>query len=135
MTDTLNRGYPYPQPTADPDVPYWLQRLAEDVDTDVHPLAQQLARLPYKVASGTSTISIGSAVASATLTVTLPAGFTATPAVTATMATATAGRASLLNIVVTNSTSTSFVVRLYTSDNANTGTSYTIGFNWIAVQQ
>jgi hypothetical protein len=38
MADTLNRGYPYPLPTADPDVPYWNQRLAEDVDTDVQGL-------------------------------------------------------------------------------------------------
>lgn len=36
MTDTLNRAYPYPRPIGDgADVSYWLQRLAEALDTDV----------------------------------------------------------------------------------------------------
>lgn len=36
MTDTLNRLYPYPRPIGDgADVSYWLQRLAEALDTDV----------------------------------------------------------------------------------------------------
>jgi len=56
MTDTLNRGYPYPLPTADPDVPYWLQRLAEDVDTDVQDLLDNVLTVDYSdgLANGTT---------------------------------------------------------------------------------
>lgn len=35
MGTTVNRLYPYPSPNDDPDVPYWLQRLAEAIDGDV----------------------------------------------------------------------------------------------------
>jgi len=35
MANTTARQYPYPLPGGDPDVPYWLQQLAEKVDTDV----------------------------------------------------------------------------------------------------
>lgn len=129
MPSTLRFGIQYPAGSAVPNVPLSMQTQAESVESALN------NNFPYKIASGTGTISIGSAVSFATLVVNLPAGFTATPAVTASMTTATAGRASLLNMVVTGSTATSFTVRIYTSDNANTGTSYTIGFNWIAVQQ
>lgn len=42
MTDTTNREYPYPDPDVDPDVPYWMQRLAEALDVDVQTLADRL---------------------------------------------------------------------------------------------
>lgn len=35
MANTTNRQYPYPLPGSDPDVPYWVQQLAEKLDTDV----------------------------------------------------------------------------------------------------
>lgn len=41
MTNTVNRGYPYPQPVGDgADASYWLQRLAESVDADVTSLLE-----------------------------------------------------------------------------------------------
>jgi hypothetical protein len=89
--------------------------------------------LPTRLQFGQDSIFIGAAVAVATLTVTFPTAFTVAPKVVASMVTATAGRASLLGIQVTATTTTNFTLRLYTSDNANTGTSYTITFNWIAV--
>jgi hypothetical protein len=134
MPNTINRAYPYPLPTADPDVPYWNQQLAEALDVDMKARVDALAKLPTKVAKGQDSIFIGAAVANASLTVNLPAGFTVAPIVTASIVTATAGRASLLQLSITSQTTTTFVARLYTSDNANTGTSYTITFNWIAVQ-
>lgn len=35
MPETLNRQFPYPLPSSDPDVPYWLQQLAEKLDADM----------------------------------------------------------------------------------------------------
>lgn len=129
---TTPRGYAYPGVNDAPDGPYAVQALAEDVDADVQARADHLARLPTRVQFGQDSIFIGAAVAVQTLTVTFPVAFAVAPKVVASLVTATSGRASLLNIQVTASTTTSFTARLYTSDNANTGTSYTIAFNWIA---
>jgi hypothetical protein len=126
------RGYNYPGVNDAPDGPYGIQRLAENVDADVQVQANKLAKLPAQITAGQDSIFIGAAVATATLTVTFPAAFATVPKVVASMVTATAGRASLLGLQVTAQTTTGFTVRLYTSDNANTGTSYTITFNWIA---
>jgi hypothetical protein len=132
MANTVNRIYPYPGVNDAPDGPYAVQRLAEAVDVDVKAQSDRLDKLPVRLQVGQDSIFIGAAVAVQTQTITFPVAFATAPKVVASLVTATAGRASLLNIQVTASTTTGFTARLYTSDNANTGTSYTIAFNWIA---
>lgn len=45
MPTTPQRGYEYPDPAISPDVPYWLQRLAEQLDVDVQQVVTDLAAL------------------------------------------------------------------------------------------
>jgi hypothetical protein len=127
MPSTLRFGIQYPAGTVAPNVPLVMQTQAESVETAMN-------TLPYKVMSGAGSITIGSAVASATQTVTIPAGFTIAPVVTVQNTTNGAGRANMLNIYVYSITTTSFILKLATADGANTGTSFTISYNWIAMQ-
>lgn len=131
MATTTNRSLRYPTAGQEPDVNGDIQRLAEDVDADLDGLHDTL---PSKVAVGAGTISIGSAVASVTQVVTLPAGFTVAPQVFLQSTANVAGRASLLSLYVNATTTSQFTVKMQTADNANTGTSYAIAYNWLAVQ-
>lgn len=105
------------------------------MQTQAESVEAALNTMPYKIASGTGSISFGSGVASVTSTVSLPAGFTQAPAVTVTLGSNVAGRASLLLLSAYNPTTSGFTLKMQTSDNANIGTTYTLTFNWIAVQQ
>lgn len=42
MANEDTRGYPYPGPDDDPDVPYWMQRLAEELGVDVQSIADRV---------------------------------------------------------------------------------------------
>lgn len=42
MATTLTQLFPYPGPNDDPDVPYWLQRLAEALDSSVKTILDRL---------------------------------------------------------------------------------------------
>jgi hypothetical protein len=42
MANTTNRVYPYPVPGSDPDVPYWIQQLAEKLDVDVKSVVDEM---------------------------------------------------------------------------------------------
>ncbi|MFE5839131.1 hypothetical protein [Arthrobacter sp. NPDC056493] len=106
-----------------------MQTQAESIETALNTF------FPYKIASGSGSVTIGSAVASATATVTLPAGFTLPPVITVQNTTNGAGRSLMLNFYVYSISATQFTLKLATADAANTGTSYTISYNWTAVQQ
>jgi hypothetical protein len=127
MPTTTRFGISYPAGSAAPNVPLSMQTQAESVEA-------ALNTFPYKIAAGSGTITMGAGVAFVLTTISLPAGFTAPPTVTVTMSTTTGGRASLLQLATVNPTTTTFQIRVYTSDNANVGTSYVIGFSWMAVQ-
>lgn len=65
MKETLNRGYPYPEPTGDgADVSYWMQRGMEAVDSDMDSIAAAAesanARAPFAMDSGQVTINVSS---------------------------------------------------------------------------
>lgn len=127
MPSTLRFGLQYPSGSQTPNVPLNMQIQAESVEA-------ALNTMPYKMVSGSGSLAIGSAVASVTTTVTIPAGFTLPPVITVQNTTNGAGRANMLNFYVYNVTATSFTLKLQTADAANTGTSFTIGYNWIAMQ-
>lgn len=125
MPNTLTRPITYPAGGAAPNVPLVMQTMAESVQTQL-----------LKIKAGSGTISIGAGVASTTLAVTFPeGGFSAPPVVTVTNTANVAGRASLLNLYVNGITATGFTLKMQTSDNANIGTSFSIGFNYVAVLQ
>lgn len=128
MPSTLRFGLQYPSGSSTPNVPLSMQSLAESTET-------ALNTMPYKIASGTATLSFGAGVASVTSNVALPAGFTLPPVVTVTLASNVAGRASLLLLSAYSATTTGFTIKMQTSDNANIGTTYSLTFNWTAVQQ
>ena len=55
MPNTVNRQYPYPVPASDPDVPYWLQQLAEKLDVGDKAFAdaiKALQEVPHKEFTG-----------------------------------------------------------------------------------
>jgi hypothetical protein len=106
-----------------------MQTQAESVETALNSF------FPYKIASGSGSIGITSTQASVTATVTLPAGFTLPPVITVQNTTNGAGRSLMLNLYVYSISATQFTLKLATADGANTGTGYTISYNWIAVQQ
>lgn len=132
MANTDTQAIPYGGPNDAPDVPYWLQRMAERVAALFDAADASRAKLPGQVVSGSDSISIGSGVASVTKTITLPPGFSAAPFVVLQNTANVTGRASLLNLYVNNTTKDQFTVKMQTSDNANIGTSYSIVFNWMA---
>jgi hypothetical protein len=89
--------------------------------------------LPYKTASGTGTLAIGAANTSVSSTVNFPAGaFTQVPVVQVTFA-SNAARASMISAYST--TTSSFTIKMQTCDGATYGSSFTLAFNWVAVQQ
>lgn len=133
MPVTTNRNYRYPGAGVEPDVNGDIQRLGEDVDADMAATLAALAKLPGRIQTGSATISIGSGVASATQVITFPVAFTAAPNVFLQSTANVAGRASLLSLYVNATTATQFTCKMQTADNANTGTSYAIAYNWIAV--
>ena len=134
MPNTINRAYPYPLPTADPDVPYWNQQLAEKIDVDMVARLAELARLPYKMAAGSATLSFGAGVAFITSNVALPAGFTQAPIVTVTLGSNVAANASKLLLSAYSATTTGFTIKMQTNDNTNIGVGYNFTFQWVAVQ-
>lgn len=114
MGSTPVFGFPYPDGSATPDVPYWLQQLAESVEADV--AAVDAARKATVMGSsgvprawiGTANVAALAAGAGANVTVTVPAGvFSAPPA-----AVASPGVSSRLSVAVTGSTTTSVTVRV-----------------------
>lgn len=129
MPTTLRFGITYPSGSTTPNVPLSMQTQAESVEAALN------TSFPYKIASGTATLSFGAGVAFITSNVALPAGFTQAPAVTVTLASNVAGRASLLLLSAYSATTTGFTMKMQTSDNANMGTTYSLTFNWTAVQQ
>lgn len=142
MADTLNRGYPYPLPNSDPDVPYWAQRLAEDVDVDVkavydllNPIAAKT--IPAGTQSGVVTVTVNNATAAGAATVTFPTAFSAAPnAVMLTKATVS-GAASTqrrLQPVVSGVTATGFTANLETADGTNVGATFAVSCHWVAVK-
>jgi hypothetical protein len=137
MPNTTNRGYFYPSGTEAPNGPYALQTLADAVDADVEDIDTRLTDLtvamPTAVQAGSGTIAIGAGVPSATLAVTFPTAFSAAPVVVANLTANVAGRASLLKLYPISITATGFTAKMQTSDNNDVGTSYTLGFNWVAV--
>lgn len=132
MANTPALAIPYASPADAPDVPYWSQRQAERVDALIQQVNTDRARLPVQVVSGSDTITIGAAAATATKVITLPPGFAAPPFVVLQNTANVAGRASLLMLYVNATTKDQFTVKIQTSDNANVGTSYNIVFNWQA---
>lgn len=104
------------------------------MQTQAESVEAALNTMPYKVASGSGSLAIASSAASATATVTLPAGFTLPPVITVQNITNGAGRANMLNFYVYSVTSTQFTLKLATADGATVGTSYTIYYNWLAMQ-
>jgi hypothetical protein len=105
--------------------------IADEVNKNVDGLGTPIAS---KIASGNGSISISSGVSFNVNSVALPAGFTQAPNVVVTLGSNVAGRASLLQIYAYTITTTSFNVKIQTSDNAAIGTSYTINYQWVAIQ-
>lgn len=137
MPNTPNRGYPYPGVSEVPDGPFAFQSGFEAVDTDVEEIDGRLTDLtdamPTAVQAGSGSISIGAGVPSATLAVTFPTAFAAAPVVVANLTANVTGRASLLKLYPISITATGFSAKMQTSDNNDIGTSYNLGFNWVAV--
>ena len=137
MPNTVNRGYPYPGVSQVPDIPYDMQQLTEAIDADVEDIDTRLvdltAAMPAAIQAGSGTIAIGAGVPSATLAVTFPAAFAAAPVVVVTCTANVAGRASLLKLYANNTTASGFTLKMQTSDNQDIGTSFNIGFTWVAV--
>jgi hypothetical protein len=129
MPSTLRFGIQYPSGSTTPNVPLSMQTQAESIETALN------TSFPYKIASGSGSLSITSTQASVTTTVTLPAGFTLPPVVTVQNTTNGAGRSLMLNFYVYSISATQFTLKLATADAANTGTGYTISYNWTAIQQ
>lgn len=131
MTDTLNRGYPYPAPTADPDVPYWLQRLAEDVDADMVATLAKLAKLPVRIAAGTANLSVGAANTNISSNVNFGVTFDSAPLVLITGAT-NALKASVYSAY--SSSTTGFTAKVQTADGSTYGSAFSLAFTWVAIQ-
>lgn len=132
MAATPSQAIPYASPADAPDVPYWLQRIAERVAALFDSSDGKFSKLPGQIASGSDSIAITTNQTSVTKTITLPPGFSAPPFIVLQNTANVAGRASLLNLYVNNATKDNFVVKMQTSDNAVIGTSFTIVFNWQA---
>lgn len=137
MPNTANYGFFYPGVSEVPDGPYAFQTAMEGVDTALLGVDERLTsldgRMPTALQAGSGSISIGAGVPSATLAVTFPTAFAAAPVVVANLTANVAGRASLLKLYPINITATGFTAKMQTSDNNDIGTSYNLGFNWVAV--
>jgi hypothetical protein len=138
MSETLNRGYPIPDPTVPADVPYVLQQLGQAIDTDVDVILALLsdvaARTPYKQASGSDNVTVNYNVTNGTATVALPAGFTVPPNVTVTINSAPGGNSSKIVAKAIAITATQFTLAAYVSDNTTLGTTFTLSCSWHAIQ-
>jgi hypothetical protein len=129
MAQTPGRLWPYAGPNDAPDVPYWQQRIAEKGDAETQALDD---RTPFKIATGTGTLSIGAANTFVSSNVNFPAGFTLAPVVTVTFA-SNAARASMISAY--SATTAGFTVKMQTCDGATYGASFTLAFNWTAIQR
>lgn len=98
------------------------------------PVTQTTGASPYRIHCGVVTISLTSAVAGNTVSVTFPQAFDVAPIVTTSIATTVGSGASKLISHHTSVTTTGFSCQLQTSDNSAVGAAYSIPVTWIAIQ-
>jgi hypothetical protein len=132
MAVTTNRQYPYPAPTADPDVPYWNQQLAEALDLEVVSLLGKLGRLPYKVTAGTGALAVAAANTTVSSNVSFGSNTFDTPPIVLISSNTNALKASVYSAY--SSTTTGFTAKVQTADGSTYGASFSLAFNWVAIQ-
>jgi hypothetical protein len=132
MAITSNRNYPYPAPTADPDVPYWNQQLAEALDVDMVATLGKLARLPYKIHAGTAALAVGSTNTNVSSNVSFGTVTFDTPPLVLISSNTNAVKASVYSAY--SATTTGFTAKVQTADGSTYGASFSLAFNWIAIQ-
>lgn len=81
---TTTNGYHYPTGPDVPDVPFWNQQLANDIEAKLNP--GTVAGIPFRFAAGIASLVAPGNTATPAVVVTLPVGrFSQSPIVTATL--------------------------------------------------
>lgn len=132
MGNTIGRGYPYPGVNDAPDGPYAIQQLAEALNTDMLARLGDLGRLPYKVTAGTATLAVGSTNTSVSSNVSFGTNTFDTPPLVLISSNTNAVKASVYSAY--SATTTGFTAKVQTADGSTYGASFSLAFNWIAIQ-
>lgn len=132
MAQTTNQQIPYPGVNDAPDGPYNFQSTAEKVDMLLTAHDGKFSRLPYKVLAGTASIAVGSANTNLSSTVGFGTQTFDTPPLVLISSNTNAVKASVYSAY--NATTTGFTAKVQTADGTAYGASFSLAFNWIAIQ-